>query len=75
MQRKTDTRKEEKWEQTFHGIKCGYKLGTWRMVKGGTGDTGKDQVIMPLEFILSNTLSTSKRLVQNGMYKKYEISL
>ena len=44
------------------------------MVKGETGDTGKDRVIMPLEFILSNTLSTSKKLVQNGMYKKYEIS-
>lgn len=42
VQRKTDTRKEEMWEQTFHGIKCGYKLGTWRMVKGETGDTGKD---------------------------------
>jgi len=70
VQRQTDTREQEMWEQTFQGTKCEYKLGTWRAVKGETGDTNKDGVITPLEFILSNTLSTSKRLVQNGMYKK-----
>ena len=58
VQRKTDTREQEMWEQTFQGIKCEYKLGTWRVVKGETGDTSKDRVITPLEFILSNTLST-----------------
>ena len=58
VQRKTDTREQEMWEQTFQGIKFEYKLGTWRAVKGETGDTSKDRVITPLEFILSNTLST-----------------